>query len=498
MRASVRSFSLGLAFLIWPAVTLCQQKVETQIEDIRAALRSNQFDTAADLARSAIEKFPDNAELWTLQGVALLNKGENRESLASFRKALQLSPRNTNALAGAAQLEYQSDDPDAITLLNRLLLLRPGDPTAHAMLAVLHYRRGKCTPAADHFAKAGEIINSQLDGLHAYATCLVRLKKLDQAEKVFQQALALAPEDPRERQVLASLQLMLHQPKDALVTLAPLLEVGSPSADTLELVSSAYEDSGDTPQAVNKLREAMLLEPRNVSLYLDFAMMALAHQSFQIGINVLNEGLTLLPRASQLYVARGVLYVQLAQYEQAEADFAAAENLDPGQPLSTAAMGLAAGQFNDVDHALAAVQAKLKARPREPMFLYLQAYLLSQKGVEPGTPDFQLALDSVKRALSWRPDLEAARVVLAKFYLQTQQYQQAAVECRRALAIRPDDQTAVYRLIQALRKMGETREIPELSKRLAALRAQVLRDDRNKYRYKLIEQSVSPSEAAPR
>jgi hypothetical protein len=31
----------------------------------------------------------------------------------------------------------------------------------------------------------------------------------------------------------------------------------------------------------------------------------------------------------------------------------------------------------------------------------------------------------------------------------------------------PDDQTAIYRLIQALRKTGQTKEIPELLQRLA-------------------------------
>jgi tetratricopeptide (TPR) repeat protein len=484
-----------VALLTWLPVALGQSP-ETQVDRIRAALRAREFDAAVELARAALQKSPNNAELWTLQGVALLNKGENKDSLAAFRRAIQLSPRDANALAGAAQIEYQADDPEAVTLLTRLLQLRPEDPTAHAMIAVLEYRRGKCVAAAQHFAQASEIINSQLDGLHAYATCLVRLKKLDQAEEVFQRALALRPDDARERQVLASLQLMLHQPKDALSTLTPLLGAGNASADTLELASSAFEDAGDTPQAVSSLRQAILLEPRNVSLYLDFAMIALAHESFQVGISVIDEGLALQPRVSQLYVARGVLYVQLAQYEKAESDFATAEELDPGQPLSTAALGLAAGQFNDVDHALAAVQAKLKASPREPMFLYLQAYLWSQKGVEPGTTEFQLALNSIEQALALQPNMAAARVVLAKFYMQTQQYKEAAVQCRKALANHPNDQTAVYRLIQALRKIGDTREIPELSKRLALLRAQVLKDDRDKYRYKLIEENATPEAPA--
>src|SRR5205814_962114 len=152
--------------------------------------------------------------------------------------------------------------------------------------------------------------------LHAYATCLVKLKRLDDAVTVFQRAVALHPDDRQERQLLASVQLTVHKPQDALATLGPLLEASNPRADTLELASNAYEDSGDTPQAVSTLRQALLLYPRNVSLYLDFANISFAHESFQVGIDVITEGMVMQPNAGELYVARGVLYVQLAQYDK--------------------------------------------------------------------------------------------------------------------------------------------------------------------------------------
>ena len=65
------------------------------------------------------------------------------------------------------------------------------------------------------------------------------------------------------------------------------------------------------------------------NLYLDFATIAFAHQSFQVGIDIVSDGLTLQPQAASLYVARGVLYVQLAEYDKAEADFERANQLDP-------------------------------------------------------------------------------------------------------------------------------------------------------------------------
>ncbi|HKW35649.1 MAG TPA: tetratricopeptide repeat protein [Candidatus Acidoferrum sp.] len=486
-------FFFVLLFLV---SSVLAQTRESPLEPIRSALRSKDFDKAIELSRAALQNSPNNPQLLTFEGIALASKGDSKNALSAFTQALKFSPNNIAALEGAAQIEYQAGSRAAVPLLERLLRLNPEEQVAHAMLAVLKYREGNCAGAASHFEKAGELINSQRDALHAYTTCLVRGKKLDQAEEVFERTVALNPDDPQERRLLASLQLMLHRPKDALETLRPVIEARDPNADALSLASSAYEDAGDTPNAVSTLRQAILLEPRNVSLYLDFANIAFAHESFQVGIDVISEGLTLQPQAAQLYLARGVLYVQLAQYDKAEEDFEKAQQLNPNESLGTAAQGLAAVQANDPEHALATVQSKLAKKPNDPVLLYLQADVITQKGAEPGTPEFQLAMRSARRAVALQPSLAPARGVLAKLYMDAGQYQQAADQCRKAIEIDPKDQTGLYRLIQALRKTGNKAEIPDLLKRLALLREQETKEERERYRYKLVEEDPAAKQPA--
>jgi tetratricopeptide (TPR) repeat protein len=493
----LRKVRLPIALLVCHAWAFSQTPTNTT-EPISAALRAGDFEKAVELSRTALQQTPNDSQLWTLQGIAYVNKGDNKDALRAFQQALKISPNNTAALAGAAQIEYQAGNQGAVPLLNRLLQLRPGDPTGHAMLAVLEYRQGNCAAAVPHFAKAGQLLDFQLDALHAYATCLVKLNRLDDAAATFQRAVALRPNDSRERHILASIQLLAHKPQDALAALQPLLEAQNADSNTLELASRAYEDSGDTPRAVSTLRQALLLDPRNISFYLDFATICFAHESFRVGIDVITEGLSLQPNADDLYVARGVLYVQLAQYDNAEADFEKAYELNPNQSLSTAAQGLAAVQANDLDHALVSIQGKLKLKPNDPLLLYLQADVLSQKGADPGTPEFQLAMRSAQKSVTLQPTLAASRAVLAKLYMQTGQYQEAIEQCRKALRIDPKDQTAVYRLIQALRKTGQKKEIPELLQRLAKLREQATQDERQRYRYKLsVEERPSAKQAEP-
>jgi tetratricopeptide (TPR) repeat protein len=480
-------------FLSW----MHAQKIGDQVGPIASALRSEEFTKALDLVRAALKESSGNAQLWTMQGMAYSGEGRKKEALASFRAALKIAPDNVHALQGAAQIEYDDASPEALPLLKHLLRLRPDDPTSHGMLAVLAYQRGDCGSAVTHFEHAAALIDSKIEGLHAYAVCLVKLKRFDQAAQVFQRSIALEPDDKRERQLLASVQLMAQQPQSSVATLGPLLGVDDPDIETLELASAAYEATNDTERAIDALRRAILIDPSNVNLYLDYANICSVHQSFQVGLDVVNDGIGQQPKAAPLYFARGVLYVQTGQFDQAQADFEKAYELDPNQSLSAAAQGLAAVEANDLDKALTTVQAKLKAKPNDPTLLYIEADVLAKKEAEPGTPDFQLAMRSARKAIALRPTLGPAHAVLAKLYLQADQYSEAIEQCKKALEINPKDQTSLYRLIQALRKTENKNEVPALLKRLASIRQQTTKEEMEHYRYKLVEGGTEEQPAQP-
>lgn len=482
--------TLTAILLVSPLYASAQTAPE-RTDSIAAALQTGNFDKALELLRPALQASPNNAELWAMQGAAYAGENKNKEALASFDKSLQISPDYLPALQGAAQIEFAAANPAAIPLIQRVLRLRPSDQTGHAMLAILEYQQGNCAAAVPHFEKAGSLFDSRVTALHAYGICLVRIKQLDRAIAVFQRVVALEPDDPQERRLVASVQLMAQEPQDALTSLQPLLQA-SPDAETLDVVSAAYEGAGDTAQAVNALRQAILLDPRNLNLYLDFGHICYDHNSYQVGVDVISDGIGQLPQAAPLYLTRGVLYVRLAKFDAAEADFDKAQELDPRQALSSAAQGIAAMQSNDLDRALRTVQARLARKPNDALLLYLQADFLLQEGAAPGSPEFQLATSSAKKAVALQPGLADARGVLGKIYLQSGQYQEAIEQCRKALEIDPKNQTAVYHLIQALRKTGQREEIPDLLKKLAQLREQATKDERQRDRYKLVEEGAQP------
>src|ERR1019366_6400756 len=187
-----------------------------------------------------------------------------------------------------------------------------------------------CETAVLHFERSRSVIASQPDALEEFGICLVRLKRPDAAAEVFRQ---LAGKDP--------------DPK------------------ALALASGAYEALGDTPNAVSTLRQAIVGDPRNESYYLDFAALSFTHKSYEAGIQMVKAGLTLSPDSPKLHLARGILYVQIGHIDQADADFAASERLDPQQPSTAAARVLAHLQQNNMEEAQKAVQQEMSDRPND-------------------------------------------------------------------------------------------------------------------------------------
>lgn len=456
---------------------------------IQSALRGRDFAQALQLLQPELRKYPRDPKLWMLQGLAYEGSGKNHDALASFDKALAIAPDYLPALEGAADLEFRAGSAHAIPRLNRILKQLPNDPTTHAMLATLAYKQHDCPTAVKHFAESERVIANQPASLAAYGDCLMDLQRAGEAIPVFQQLVAQFPENSHARYDLAVAQNANHDAKGAVEILQPLLEQKEPDPDVLALASSAYEQQGNTPKAVELLRQAIVMNPKNVKYYLNFATLSFNHQSFKVGIDMVNVGLKQLPKAASLYVARGVLYVQLAQYSEGEADFQTAMRLDPSQASSAVAQGMAQIQSSNLDEALNTVNAQLKLHPKEAFLYYLKAQILVRKGTPVGSADFKEAVADAKKATELDPTSVLPRDVLSNLYLSSGQLDLAIEQCRLALKGNPSDQEALYHLIQALRQSGKgsKTEMTALVKKLAELRNQSRQQETTTNKYQLYE-----------
>ncbi len=484
---------LPLVGLLGLAVCSQGQVASDAKKQIVAELRAGDFSGAEARLSEVLKGSPGDASLWTLNGYALLHLEKPKQALAAYERALEIAPDYAAALEGAAEIDFAAGDQRAVPLLERLLKIHPDDQTAHAMLATLAYKRKDCSAAVKEFEQAKTAIDGKIQALHEYGYCSFQTNGAAESLPIFQRLVELQPQSERARYNLAVVQSAAKHYQEAIATVTGPNGKLPENAEALDLLADAYEETADTPHAVAILRLAIVKQPEVAKYYIDFANICLIHASFQVGIDMLNAGLSRMPHSGALYLARGILYVQMGQYDKSEQDFASAAKFDPNLAYGESAAGLAELQQDNLVKAEATVRERLQKHPNDAFSYYLLAETLLRKGATPGSADFSEALHAAQRAVQLDSKFALGRDVLGRLYLQQGKLAEAIQQSRLAFQDDPTDQTALYHLIMALRKGGKTEEIPALAKKLAELRQQAQRKEASERKYSLVEVNPAPA-----
>ena len=213
--------TLHLVATLWAGTVLAfGQAPPRGRADVIRELQAGNNQQALALAREALEAAPGDCSLLSLQGIAYTALGQTQPALESFRKALSSCPAYLPALEGAAQIEYARGSTEARPLLERILQLQPGNPTANAMLATRMKSDSDCPAALPHFSSSSPLFPTRPDLVEAYASCLAGTGDLPAALTLYTELLATHPNDTTRYNV-ALLQWKTHVPADALDTPGP-------------------------------------------------------------------------------------------------------------------------------------------------------------------------------------------------------------------------------------------------------------------------------------
>ena len=460
----------ALAVVLLPGV-LSAQTGNEDVQNITSELKANNYAQAIADADKILVNHPRDCPVLTLRGIALMRQDKTSDARQSFAGALQSCPTFLPALEGAAQIDYASHAPTAAGILQRILEQRPDDQTSHAMLGSLSFQHGDCAAAVQHFEKSLDLIQHSEEAQREYGSCLFTQGDESKAQQVFQQIVTQNPTETNTL-ALAYIQWKAKDTKAALGTLQPLLAAADASSRAYSLAAQVAEDAGDTPHAVEWLRTAILKAPTDPSNYLLFATISFNHASYQVGIDIVNAGLREIPGSARLYLARGVLLVQLSNYTAAVADFQKAHALDPKLSFAQDAMGMIRSQQHDAAGSLAIFEQLAAQHPHDALLQYLYAEALSEADTNSGDQNRGKAIAAVRSALKLEPDYQPARDLLCSLLLQSNNYPEVIRQAELALKNDPTDEAALYQEMQAERRLGNKEAVTTMVARLNDLKKQ--------------------------
>ncbi len=440
------------------------QQLSPQKQEIHDLLAAHQYEQADVAARSYLKSAPGDCSVRVFLGIALRGESHPEAALRAFNSALHQCPQSLAALEGAAETAFQLNDPQAKTLLLKVIQARPEEEAGYAMLGALDARAGDCAGAVESYARAPNSVDHSVPALRQYGKCLLAVDQAPAAVPVLSHLLALEENDPN-RMALAYAEAAAKDQAAALSTLQPLLGDTSHDSDAFLLAAQIAEGNDDTPKAVEWFRRAIQDDPKNVDAYLNFSVVCFNHGAYKVGEDFINLGIQQLPAEARLYLARGVFEEQMTQADAALQDFEKAHQLDPKLSFAEDAIGMLFSQKHDDAKALELFADQSRLHPNDALLQYLYAEALSN-AANTNTKLLEKAIHSARRASQLEPNYQPARDLLCVLLLRNNDLPGVVAQAEAATKLNPYDEVAIYQELLAEHRLQHLDKAATLVKRL--------------------------------
>ena len=417
-----------------------------QLLQAQLASQEGRFDDALALVDKVIVAAPQDAYAWARKGEILVwGKHDLIGGITALEQALKLRPGMLSARVYlTALLIAKPDFKAAREHLEVLRKARANHPQVMYFDAQLAFLEKKPKLALGLIEPALRLAPTNLQVLILAGRIQLDLGSLTDAEQSLTKALALAPNLPIVRQLLAQTYLQQAQTTKALAAIQPLLDSHNANAQTYELAGQAQLRAGNFDLSADYLGNAAKLDPGNALTRTYLAMAKLKSAGNDSTIAEL-QSISNTDKGTFADLALVSLLINFKDFDRA---LKAVDNIEKKIHTGTVALNLR-GQIQvlkkDDAGARSYFEQALKIDPRD-----LQA-ASSLAALDLVNKQPKLAQGRIEAILTAAPDNYAALVAKAKLLALTGGSVDDITETLiKAVAAAPNQAEARLMLIEAL------------------------------------------------
>lgn len=392
-----------------------------------------------------------------VQGQAELAKGDYKSALISLRNAVRDDPNNPEARAALADISLRLGDvATADKEIRRAVELGLRNAKTIDLLGRVLAITDKIGDLNDQMVGPRDDKTLQAVAMAWRGYAHMRHRRLEEAQKSFDQALALDPTLPRAHLGLAQFNLGTGKREAAMAAVEQVLQRNPTDAEGLALRGEIRRLSGDKEAAKKDFAEAIKLDPSNVGA-------RVAYASLLLDDNKLDE---------------------------ARQEVVAALRLSPGHAIGNNLYALGAykkGEFNEGIERLEKLGDRIADYPPN---LYMLALLKLRTNQ---TAQAETLLD---RFLAVAPGHVRARIILADLASRRQNYQRAVTLLRPMVDRDNPVPEAAIALAAAYTGMGNSVDAKAAYEKAAMATGTTEADVRNRLRIGLGRMQLGESDKA--
>ena len=334
---------------------------------------------------------------------------------------------------------------EKITYTTKALALTPDDALLAERLADLLIEAGRWQEAADLMASHAR---SQPDPrwLAKPATLSRRLGDNQRAAATLSKLVALRPDDQELLDRLAKVYVDLKRWDGAGVILQRLAKLiqGDERAQVLARLAIVREKAGKPDQALEALKKAIQLAPRQAGLFKEMARLQKALGNNQAALAALDQAAALSPRDRALHLELAAAYLAAKKPKAAAREYEKVHALKPDDPAPLLTLAKLYTEVGD-RKALASVYQRLaKTQPDDPDLQYNLAVLLAEQGRT------KAALGHLEAAAKLKPQDQGIQRLQLDLLIKLKRWNQALALAEKLIKVTPEDMALVQTVFDGL------------------------------------------------
>jgi serine/threonine-protein kinase len=263
----------------------------------------------------------------------LQNRGELKEAIARYDKALHFNRKHIAAFVGRSSARLLLGRLDeALADVEAAMGLAPGVAGLLTLRGIIQLRRQDYEHALADLNEALRLVPSSNQALVARARLRQVLQDFAWAEADLERAITGNPNDVDALQARCRLRLARHDQEGAIADINWVFELGAHDADSFALRGAVRAERQQFELALADYDEAVQLAPQRGDVFSDRGFVRLSAGDFAGAIADATRALQIDPNNAVAFNNRGVAYLKSGRYAQAAVDLRAAIHLEPSFP----------------------------------------------------------------------------------------------------------------------------------------------------------------------
>ncbi len=468
-----------------------------------AYLYNEEGDTAR--AGEVLSSIPDaarSAKLYSALGYTYEQQKQYKNSIAAYRKAIELDHDNLDAIRGLAQNLMNDGQTDAALEQYKVIVdASPEDAQTYLRMSEIYRKSGKFDQALESLKKAGSMVPESIEVPYNMAAVYQAQGRYDEAIQVLQDLLKKTEKtdntytqaEKNNRSVfLERLGTIYRDNKNdtqAIDTFKKMLALGDENAERgYQQIIDTYRENKQWQQATDTAKEAVQKLPNNRSMKMVYAAQLSDMGQPDAGLQQVKSLLKGTPEDRDVYITLSQMYSRLKRWPEAEAALDKAEQLstkDEDKQYVYFLRGSTYERQKKYDQAEEMFRKVLVGDPQNATALNYLGYMLADRGVK-----LDEALGMIKKAVDLDPANGAYLDSLGWAYFKLGKYESAEDTLIKASQRIGTDPTVQDHLGDLYQKTGRLklaaahweRAISEWNKTVAA---EVDQDDMTRVQKKL-------------